>query len=449
MTGNDGNPPRGISNILDTIKNVLGHEPERLNLEKRTKSVLFQVKTEKDFLIAKKINKLISGQAVNVVEHPTANSCRAVLVEHELNNETDDQLKVQLEAAGVKTFKRLTRTINGNTVPNGVIILTFHGTKAPTHITYRCHLRLALRPFYPSPMQCYGCWEFGHLNNNCKKESRCGNCAEKTHVNRDINEKCTDLAKCTRCGTNEHGLGSKKCPQYIKEVQITKMRVDKNLPYYQAKSEWEKAHGAESYSNVSQKQITGTETPSVMEILTKICNFMENSRQPQNTNDKTENDNEWKTEFLERQNKLESSVASLNRNVSKLSAENDLLKQTNATLINQMNEKDKIIKQLNEKIGRMSGRVTPSSGRSTPCSSKRSLDLDSASEPAQKNRAIMMNEYEDSNDSNTETGEYISDSDPNNYKEPKMFTETLQKDPSNKPPTGGVAAKMAQFTQKK
>lgn len=66
----------------------------------------------------------------------------------------------------------------------------------------------------PRPVQCYRCWKFGHLRNNCQagvdKRDRCFRCGEAGHLVRI----CTKRPKCIVCEEegrdSEHRIGSAK-----------------------------------------------------------------------------------------------------------------------------------------------------------------------------------------------------------------------------------------------
>ena len=66
------------------------------------------------------------------------------------------------------------------------------------------------------PLQCYGCFDFGHGQKNCTKPPRCGNCsALDSHSLTD----CESNAYCFHCRAS-HSLRSRECPRYRLEQDI-------------------------------------------------------------------------------------------------------------------------------------------------------------------------------------------------------------------------------------
>jgi hypothetical protein len=65
------------------------------------------------------------------------------------------------------------------------------------------------------PLQCYKCWDFGHMARWCKKEARCGRCAATAHEGGE--ENCPSNTgevpkRCPVCG-KDHTVWDRKCPE--------------------------------------------------------------------------------------------------------------------------------------------------------------------------------------------------------------------------------------------
>jgi hypothetical protein len=68
------------------------------------------------------------------------------------------------------------------------------------------------------PLQCYKCWDFGHMAKWCKKEARCGRCAATAHEGGE--ENCPSNRgevpkRCPVCGKG-HTVWDRKCPEATK-----------------------------------------------------------------------------------------------------------------------------------------------------------------------------------------------------------------------------------------
>ena len=87
------------------------------------------------------------------------------------------------------------------------------------------------------------CLKFGHGQKFCKTgERKCGNCADNIHTDREKGEKCNKAPRCVNCGSKDHGSFSKVCNIYKMEQEISAIRVNKKIPYGNAKREFMAAH---------------------------------------------------------------------------------------------------------------------------------------------------------------------------------------------------------------
>ena len=87
-----------------------------------------------------------------------------------------------------------------------------------------------MSPPVPSPLRCFRCQRFGHSKNNCTKEEICRNCSQATH-----GESCSQTPKCVNCGEG-HPSSSKKCPVWIQENEIQKVKTVNKCSFSEAKS---------------------------------------------------------------------------------------------------------------------------------------------------------------------------------------------------------------------
>ncbi|XP_062533621.1 uncharacterized protein LOC134202618 [Armigeres subalbatus] len=194
------------------------------------------------------MNKLADETPVVVTEHPTLNTTRCVVTCRDVIDMSEEELKMELGSQGVKEVRRITRR-NGDTRENTPsIILSCRGTQAPEFVDFG-YIRCRTRPYYPSPMQCFNCWAFGHTKTRCQqKETTCGKCSGTHPVAED--RSCALDSFCKVCGTNEHSLSSRKCPLYQKENTIQKIKVDQNVAYPAARRLFEANNGPRSFARV-------------------------------------------------------------------------------------------------------------------------------------------------------------------------------------------------------
>ena len=108
-------------------------------------------------------------------------------------------------------------------------------------------LRIRTRVYIPEPTICFTCYKYGHTKNRCKAAARCRNCSE-VH---ELNDECKNKSYCLNC-QGEHGPSSRKCPVYLAEKEITRIRVTKGIDYKEAVKQFNVGGG--SYAEVSKVQ---------------------------------------------------------------------------------------------------------------------------------------------------------------------------------------------------
>ncbi|XP_062699169.1 uncharacterized protein LOC134284394, partial [Aedes albopictus] len=182
--------------------------------------------------------------------HPGLNSTKCVITCKDLTKIKEDAEIVDcLRDQQVIDVRRITRRTSEGREPTATVILTVSGTTRPEHVDIG-YQRVKTRPYYPAPMMCYQCFEFGHTKARCKHENAtCGNCGD-THTLAE-GERCTKPAYCTRCKSNDHPVGSRRCPSYQEEDHIQHIRIDKGISYREARSIFEANTGTRSYAGVT------------------------------------------------------------------------------------------------------------------------------------------------------------------------------------------------------
>ena len=94
-----------------------------------------------------------------------------------------------------------------------------------------------IQTYYPQVQQCYRCFKFGHIKNNCKSSNEiCIRCGENKHQE---THKCPLLEtqpKCLHCKQNHLPI-DKSCPARLKEQNIKDTATKLNLTVAEVKKQ--------------------------------------------------------------------------------------------------------------------------------------------------------------------------------------------------------------------
>lgn len=233
--------------IRKSVQQYVGGRIEGAFPEANRATYALKVRSLRQFNRLLTMSQLIDGTPVHITEHPTLNSTRCVVSCRDVINVTDSELLEELKEQGIKEVRRITRSVGGERVNTPSIILTFRGTNRPDHIDFG-YIRCRTRPYYPSPMQCFNCWCFGHTKLRCQsKSATCGKCSGDHPIPED--KTCPNAIFCKQCQTNDHAVSSRSCPQYKVESTIQRVKVDQGLSYPAARRMVEKDLGTKSYAS--------------------------------------------------------------------------------------------------------------------------------------------------------------------------------------------------------
>lgn len=195
------------------------------------------------------MTQLSDGTEVEIIPHPTLNISRCVVSCREVIDLTEEELLNELAEQGIKNVRRITRLEGKNRINTPTLILTINGTEFPKYVMFG-PLRIPTRTYYPAPMICYQCCSYGHTTKNCTSNKICKNCSGE-HV--EDEGKCSFAPYCKNCRGN-HSPISRKCPLYVAEEKIIKMKVDSGLSFYEARKEYARLNANNTYAGVVNAQ---------------------------------------------------------------------------------------------------------------------------------------------------------------------------------------------------
>ena len=146
---------------------------------------------------------------VTVTEHKTLNSCKGIIRDRILKNETEENITEYLKQQGVTACKRFTIKKDGNLIETNTLLLTFNSTSLPKSlkIFYRI---IPVEVYIPNPLRCFNCHRFGHHENGCPEppgsvREKCGmgDFDHPTHA-------CKNQPKCVNCNKISVKFGKKR-----------------------------------------------------------------------------------------------------------------------------------------------------------------------------------------------------------------------------------------------
>lgn len=202
--------------------------------------------TEK-MLLTKKLGEI----EIVVKDHPFLNFCEGIAYSPELINLTELEITTELSRFSVVGTRRIMKRNQDKLEPTPLIVLKFDMQRVPSTIVSG-FIRLKIRQYYPNPMRCNKCQAFGHTKNRCDNNVICAKCSfEGEHTECNSNQ-------CFNC-KGPHASFDRKCPKFIEESAIIKIKVDERVAQPEAVRRYNQrkiAFGNQTYSNaVSSNQI--------------------------------------------------------------------------------------------------------------------------------------------------------------------------------------------------
>lgn len=234
LQGVNGHPlPTAPFMIRKSIHRFLNGKIESAFKEGGGRTYALKTRSKAQFAKLQQMTKLDDGTAVQVIEHPIHNSVRCMVYCRDVVDYTTTELEEELAEQAITKVHRITKRVGDGKQNTPLLVCTVRGTVRPDHINFG-YVRCSTRPYYPSPMQCFNCWAFGHTKIRCKSASSiCGTCSGAHPIAE--NRKCTEPVFCSKCNNSSHALASRSCPAYQSEDRVQRIRVDQDCSYPEAK----------------------------------------------------------------------------------------------------------------------------------------------------------------------------------------------------------------------
>lgn len=355
--------------ISKCIKSVAGDVKSHSRLADGT--ILVQTHTLKQAQQLIKLTRLNNEINVSISEHKRLNQSKGFVLCREFKILSDEEILNELASQHVISIKRNKfRNDKGEEVESGSYIITFSTTVVPQFL-FVAWERIVVREFIPAPLRCFVCLKLGHHSSVCEKNENqkvCVNCAETVHTT--AGERCNSPSKCVNCG-GDHQSTFKKCPKYIKEQMIQKIRVqDKvgfreaivlynerqprqpNISYADITKDTKKACGCQCNCNKSKNPTTTPEATTSTTTTTKITNVqrVQNKIDNNTTTKKSENlidsdnkDNDSEKEMMreiKKREQIENKKQSINKKRKIVISKNGTKQMTMTKVTNKKKNKN-------------------------------------------------------------------------------------------------------------
>lgn len=251
-----------------SIEAVIGVEAARAMQsirEARGLRYLLRTNSHTTYQKLQQLEMLADGTNVEVFPHPTLNSVQGIVFEPDTIDLDEKTILEFLTPQGVKAVRRISRRVGSRRQNTPLIVLTFQGTKLPPHVYFGL-LKVETRMYYPAPMLCYNCGNYGHTKKACSNDKICLHCSQIHEMVDDI--PCANEAHCKNC-QGSHSAFSKTCPIYVEEDKIMRYRVDQNISLGEARKIFRDQKAQQTYANVVQQRLVeqSTEKDQIIQML--------------------------------------------------------------------------------------------------------------------------------------------------------------------------------------
>lgn len=197
------------------------------------------------------LTELTDGTQVEIISHPTLNSVQGTVYDPDTKDMDEKDILGILAPQGVHSVRRIKKRVN-NTVRNTpLLVLSFYGTQLPTTVYFGL-CRIPVKVYYPYPMICFNCGDYGHSRKTCQNCGVCLQCSQ-THELAE-GDKCQNTPHCLHC-KNEHAITSRDCPKYKSEEKIIRIKVDQGISFPEARRIYTEETKKETFANVLQDRL--------------------------------------------------------------------------------------------------------------------------------------------------------------------------------------------------
>ena len=227
-------------------KGIQGLAGEPKMIKKIRQGLLVEVasKVHSDLLLQ---STELATLPIKVSPHHTLNSCKGVIFCPDLSNDGEEYILQNLRSQDVSSVKRI--HVNRGQKATDRYILTFSRPELPPKVKIGYYM-VKVEAYIPNPLRCYKCQAYGHGSSRCTRNERCSKCGENhSHSVCTIPE-----PKCLHCN-GKHETSDRKCPQFLLEKEIVKLKYTENISFFEARKRVTAAKGP-TYATVTKSKLT-------------------------------------------------------------------------------------------------------------------------------------------------------------------------------------------------
>ena len=206
---------------LFNLERCIGKIPEE-NFKKYGKGSLVKAKNNLQALMLQHFTPTEEDLISSVKPHNSFNLVRGVIYSEELQAFSNEEI-VELCPSNIYRVQKLKGS-------NSAILLFFSTKYIPDYLKIR-HLSFRVRKYKPSPIQCFNCFQYGHVATKCKKGKKCFKCSEE--LGQEENHSCSNYY-CYHC-EGEHSPKSRLCSRYKFEQDIIEIANNEYVSFGKAK----------------------------------------------------------------------------------------------------------------------------------------------------------------------------------------------------------------------